>query len=90
MKSGGTPAFFTDTDEETVRRFFRVNRIQGSRSFLYLYHNPHGLPDTLRLTITLKPPLPEWVTRFANPPPRAWAAINRDLHAMARSLRRRR
>lgn len=59
--------YFTEEDEAVLRRWWKNNRLRGSRSFES--HNEEGEPDTLRVEVTLRPPLPRWVQAFAGPPP---------------------
>lgn len=59
-------AYFSAEDEATLRRWWRRGRLRGRRSFES--QNELGEPDTLRLEITLKPPLPPWIANFTGPP----------------------
>lgn len=58
--------YFTPEEEDAVRRWWLRNKLRGRR--MWEAHGEDGQPDTLRLEITIKGELPEWITRMAGPP----------------------
>lgn len=68
MYLGMGDVYFAEANEVLLRQWWRRNRLRGRRAFES--HGEAGEAHTPRLEITMKPPLPDWIVKFAGPPVR--------------------